>query len=70
MPGHGVDAEQVGGCHPALLLLTSWAYFPKANSLETLVSLVDRKIYPADQYPDGQWDYFRYYNTHSESGDC
>lgn len=49
------------------IVLTSWAYFPKANSLETLVSLVDRKIYPADQYPDGQWDYFRYYNTHFES---
>jgi pimeloyl-ACP methyl ester carboxylesterase len=46
------------------VVLTSWAYFPQGNSLDTLVSLVDRDIYPADAYPDGQWDYARYYNTH------
>ena len=45
------------------VVLASWAYFPEANSLPTLVSLVDRTIYPADQYPDGQWDYVRYYMT-------
>ena len=49
------------------LVLTSWAYFPDANSLTTLVSLVDREIYPADRYPDGQWDYYRYYTTHFEA---
>ncbi len=48
-------------------VLTSWAYFPEANSLAVLVPLVDRTIYPADRYPDGQWDYFRYYTTHFES---
>jgi len=31
------------------------------------VPLVDRTIYPADQYPDGQWDYYRYYTTHFEA---
>jgi pimeloyl-ACP methyl ester carboxylesterase len=46
------------------VVLTSWAYFPQANSLATLTGLVDRAIYPADRYPDGQWDYFRYYTTH------
>ncbi|NKL79398.1 alpha/beta fold hydrolase [Rhizobium leguminosarum bv. viciae] len=45
------------------VVLASWAYFPEANSLPQLVSLVDRTIYPADQYPDGQWDYARYYIT-------
>ena len=25
--------------------------------------LVDRTLYPADQYPDGQWDYYRLYLT-------
>ena len=45
------------------VVLASWAYFPSGNSLSTLVSLVDRSIYPADQYPDGQWDYARYYST-------
>ncbi|WP_420843125.1 alpha/beta fold hydrolase [Cryptosporangium phraense] len=49
------------------LVLTSWAYFPRANSLATLVPLVDRTIYPADRYPDGQWDYYRYYTTHFET---
>ena len=47
--------------------LISVPYFPDANALPTLVPLVDRTIYPADQYPDGQWDYYRYYNTHFEA---
>ena len=45
-------------------VLVSVPYFPDANALPTLVPLVDRKIYPADEYPDGQWDYYRYYTTH------
>ena len=49
------------------VVLTSWAYFPEANSLATLVSLVDRTVYPAGRYPDGQWDYYRYYTTHFEA---
>jgi pimeloyl-ACP methyl ester carboxylesterase/predicted MFS family arabinose efflux permease len=49
------------------VVLTSWAYFPESNSLATLVPLVDRTVYPADRYPDGQWDYYRYYTTHFDS---
>ena len=49
------------------LVLISVPYFPDANALPTLVPLVDRAIYPADQYPDGQWDYYRYYTQHFES---
>ncbi len=49
------------------VVLISVPYFPDANALRTLVPLVDRTIYPADQYPDGQWDYYRYYNTHFEA---
>ena len=49
------------------MVLTSVAYQPGANALPTLVPLVDRTIYPADQYPDGQWDYYRYYTTHFEA---
>lgn len=48
-------------------VLISVPYFPDANALSTLVPLVDRTIYPADEYPDGQWDYYRYYNTHFDS---
>ena len=46
------------------VVLVSVPYFPDSNALATLVPLVDRTIYPADQYPDGQWDYYRYYTTH------
>lgn len=48
-------------------VLVSVPYFPDANALETLVPLVDRTIYPADEYPDGQWDYYRYYTTNFEA---
>ena len=48
-------------------VLVSVPYFPTANALPTLVPLVDRAIYPADEYPHGQWDYYRYYNTHFAS---
>jgi pimeloyl-ACP methyl ester carboxylesterase len=48
------------------VVLTSLAYQPDGHALRTIVPLVDRTIYPADQYPDGQWDYYRYYNTHFE----
>lgn len=49
------------------VVLTSLAYFPGAFALPTLIPLVDRTLYPADQYPDGQWDYYRYYKTHFEA---
>lgn len=49
------------------VVLTSLAYFPETFALPTLVPLIDRTIYPTDQYPDGQWDYYRYYTTHFEA---
>lgn len=36
-------------------------HIPKGFALENLIPLVNREIYPADQYPAGQWDYFLYY---------
>lgn len=45
------------------IVLTSLAYQPAGHALNTVVPLVDRMIYPADRYPDGQWDYYRYYTT-------
>lgn len=47
-------------------VLTSLAYQPDGHALQTVVPLVDRSIYPTDQYPDGQWDYYRYYTTNFE----
>ena len=46
------------------LVLISVPYFPSGFALPSLVPLIDRELYPADQYPDGQWDYYRFYQTH------
>jgi len=46
------------------IVLISVPYFPQGFALPTLVSLVDRELYPAEIYPDGQWDYYRFYLTH------
>ena len=49
------------------VVLTSLAYQPEGHALRTIVPLVDRSIYPVDQYPDGQWDYYRYYTKQFET---
>jgi pimeloyl-ACP methyl ester carboxylesterase len=46
------------------VVLISVPYFPEGFALPSLVPLVDRRLYPADRYADGQWDYFRFYQTH------
>lgn len=46
------------------VVLISVPYFPEGFALPGLLPLIDRQLYPADRYPDGQWDYFRFYNTH------
>ena len=47
-------------------VLISVPYFSDGFALANLVRLVDRKLYPAEEYPDGQWDYYRFYLTHFE----
>ncbi len=46
------------------VVLISVPYFPESFALPTLIPLIDRRLYPAEQYPDGQWDYYRFYLTH------
>lgn len=53
--------------HSRGVVLTSLAYQPDGHAMRTLLPLVDRTIYPPGEYPDGQWDYYRYYTTHFES---
>lgn len=36
-------------------------YIADGFSIDGIVSLVDRDVYPADEYPVGQWDYMLYY---------
>ena len=54
------------------VVLISVPYFPEGFALQVLVPLVDRQLYPADRYPDGQWDYYRFYLTHFDQtvSDC
>jgi pimeloyl-ACP methyl ester carboxylesterase len=61
----GLAAHESERCRG--VVFTSLAYQPAGHALSTIVPLVDRTIYPADQYPDGQWDYYRYYTTHFEA---
>ncbi len=49
------------------VVFTSLAYQPEGHALRTLVPLIDRTLYDADEHPDGQWDYYRYYTTHFEA---
>jgi pimeloyl-ACP methyl ester carboxylesterase len=46
------------------VVLVSVPYFPQSFTLPTLLPLVDRRLYPAEQYPHGQWDYYHFYLDH------
>ena len=48
------------------VVLISVPYFPDGFALPNLVPLIDRELYPANLYPDGQWDYYRFYLIHFE----
>ena len=68
--GHDLGSPVVGAlaAHHAKrcrgVVFLSVPYAPQAFVLPSLLPLVDRTLYPADQYPDGQWDYYRFYLTH------
>ena len=68
--GHDLGSPVVGAlaAHHAKrsrgVVFISVPYAPQAFALPGLLPLIDRKLYPADQYPDGQWDYYRFYLTH------
>jgi soluble epoxide hydrolase / lipid-phosphate phosphatase len=36
-------------------------YYTMERGLDHTITLVDRNVYPEDEYPAGQWDYMRYY---------
>jgi hypothetical protein len=42
------------------VIFISVPYSPEAFALPSLLPLIDRKLYPAEQYPDGHWDYYRF----------
>src|ERR1700734_3259592 len=54
-------AASIAAQHPEICrgaVRISVPYFPQGFALSSLVPLVDRQLYPLDEYPDGQWDYF------------
>jgi pimeloyl-ACP methyl ester carboxylesterase len=57
-------AHHAARCRAVVLI--SVPYFPEGFTLPVLLPLIDRELYPTEQYPDGQWDYFRFYLTHFE----
>lgn len=46
-------------CHGVASLCVP--YWGLERGLEHCISLVDRNVYPAEQYPAGQWEYQRFY---------
>jgi pimeloyl-ACP methyl ester carboxylesterase len=68
--GHDLGSPIAGALaahHPERcrgLVLVSVPYFPDGFAICNLLPLINRQIYPADLYPDGQWDYYRFYQTH------
>lgn len=46
------------------IVLVSVPYLPNGWALPNLIIHVDRKLYPYDKYPFGQWDYWSFYLTH------
>jgi pimeloyl-ACP methyl ester carboxylesterase len=70
--GHDLGSPVVGAlaAHHAArvrgVALVSVPYAPEGFALPSLLPLIDRELYPADRYPDGPWDYYRFYMTHFE----
>lgn len=46
-------------CHAVANLCVP--YYTIERGLDHTLTLVDRKLYPTNEYPAGQWDYMRYY---------
>jgi pimeloyl-ACP methyl ester carboxylesterase len=61
-PVAGALAAQHAARSRAIVLI-SVPYFPQGFALPGLLPFIDRQLYPTDRYPDGQWDYFRFYQT-------
>jgi len=61
----GAFAWSIAAQHPERcrgVVNLSTPYLARGFALSTMVSLVDRELYPEDMYPVGQWDYLLFYN--------
>ncbi len=41
-------------------------YHPDGFTIDSLLPLIDRTLYPADRFPAGQWEYFLHYREQFE----
>ena len=57
-------SHHAGRCHGVANLCVP--YHPHGFRLESVVPLVDRALYPEEQYPAGQWEYRLYYEENFE----
>lgn len=67
--GSGV-VWSIASHHPARCAAAASLCVPYATierGLGALIATVDRRQYPADQYPAGQWDYMCFYEEHFET---
>ena len=46
-------------CHAVASLCVP--YWTIEHGLDSIIPLVDRRVYPEDQFPAGQWEYMRFY---------
>jgi pimeloyl-ACP methyl ester carboxylesterase len=59
-----VAAQHASRCAAVVSLCVP--YLKAGFALENLIPLVDRGVYPADRFPDGQWGYWRFYRERFE----
>jgi pimeloyl-ACP methyl ester carboxylesterase len=51
-------------CHAVASLCVP--YWTIEHGLDSIIALVDRQVYPEDQFPAGQWEYMRFYEENFE----
>jgi pimeloyl-ACP methyl ester carboxylesterase len=61
----GIAQHHPERCHGVANLCVP--YIPEGFAPETIIPLVDRQIYPEDQFPAGQWDYQLFYRENFEA---
>jgi hypothetical protein len=57
---YSLAAHHPGRCRAVAGLCVPYA--SAGFALANLLPLVDRDLYPAAEYPDGQWSYYRFYS--------
>lgn len=62
-PVWSLAAQHADRCHGVAALCVP--YFARGSTLANVSATVNRDLYPIDQYPVGQWDYWLYHREHA-----